>query len=84
MQMQSEGHSPSPVTLICILNACEYTGEINKGKQLHNEILSRGLLNDNILLTILVEISMPNVLSLQSDKKCLRSMLLDTRFPGML
>ena len=47
-EMQSEGLSPNTVTFICILKACG----INEGKQIHEEIVSRGLLlGENIVLT---------------------------------
>mgnify|MGYP000105414638 FL=1 len=55
-RMQSEGLSPNTVTFISILKACMNTGAINKGKQIHDEIVQRGLLEEDIVLgTTLVD-----------------------------
>mgnify|MGYP000252848141 FL=1 len=35
---------------ICILKACGSIGAINKGKQIHDEILRKGLFEKNVLL----------------------------------
>ena len=48
--MQSEGITPDMVTLTCILKACGSTGAIDKGEQIHNDIVRRGLLGRNIVL----------------------------------
>jgi pentatricopeptide repeat protein len=42
--MQSEGISPDEATFVSILKACTTTGAIEKGKQVHNDILRAGLL----------------------------------------
>ena len=49
-QMVNEGLSPDPVTFICILKACGRMRAIDKGKQIHNEIIKRGLLETNLML----------------------------------
>jgi pentatricopeptide repeat protein len=55
-QMQREGITPNGVTFTCILKACSSIGAINKGKQIHDEILSRDLLAKNLVLgTALVD-----------------------------
>ena len=55
-QMQREGFSPDSVTFSCILKACASIGDIDKGKQIHNEIVSMGLLENNAVLgTALVD-----------------------------
>ena len=55
-QMQREGFSLDPITCICILNACANTGDIDKGKQIHDDIVTRGLMeNDIVIGTALVD-----------------------------
>jgi pentatricopeptide repeat protein len=55
-QMQNEGLSPNPVTFISILKACGSLGAIDRGKQIHDDVLSRGLLHKDVLLgTALVD-----------------------------
>ena len=55
-QMQSEGLFPDVVTFTCILKACGNTGAIEKGKQIHGEIVNKGQLeNDIVLGTVLVD-----------------------------
>ncbi|KAH7426925.1 hypothetical protein KP509_10G022300 [Ceratopteris richardii] len=49
-EMQSEGLSPNAVTFTCVLNACGYIGDVQKGEQIHDEITRRGLLEENIML----------------------------------
>ena len=49
-QMRREGLSPNDITFNCILKACGSTRSFKEGKQIHNEILSRGLMEKNILL----------------------------------
>ena len=54
--MQNEGFSPDAITFTCILKACGNSGAIGKGQEIHDEILSQGLLNNNIVLgTALVD-----------------------------
>ncbi|MCO5568287.1 hypothetical protein L7F22_021986 [Adiantum nelumboides] len=49
-QMQQEGILPNRVTYLCILKACAGMGALDKGKELHKEILRRGFLGlDNML-----------------------------------
>ncbi|MCO5580390.1 hypothetical protein L7F22_034256 [Adiantum nelumboides] len=55
-RMQHEGLSPDPITFTCILKACGSTGAMNKGEQIHNEILEQNLLENNVELgTALVD-----------------------------
>ena len=49
-QMQREGFSPDVVTFTSILKACGSTGDVDKGKEIHDEITRRGFLKKNILL----------------------------------
>ena len=50
------GISPDMVTFICILKACGSTGAIEKGKQIHHVIYSKGFLEKDIMLgTALVD-----------------------------
>ena len=49
-RMQSEGLSPNEVTLICILKACSCTGAIDKGKQIHDDIVGLSLMEVDIAL----------------------------------
>ena len=49
-QMCSEGICPNVVTFICILKACGKIRAIDKGKQIHDEIMSRGLLEKDVVL----------------------------------
>ena len=49
-RMQSEGLSPDIVTFTCILKACGRIGTIGIGIQVHEEIVSRGLLKDDLVL----------------------------------
>ena len=54
--MQSEGISPSISTFICILKACAGTDSMDKGEQIHNEILDSILIErDPRLGTTLVD-----------------------------
>ena len=43
-KLQNEFFSPTQITLTCILKACGITGDIEKGKQIHYEIVHGGLL----------------------------------------
>ena len=55
-QMQNEGISPDPVTILCILKACSSIGAINKGKLIHDEIVNKGLLEKDVAIgTALVD-----------------------------
>ncbi|KAI5066600.1 hypothetical protein GOP47_0019224 [Adiantum capillus-veneris] len=54
-QMQSEGLSPNAITYACFLKACGIIGAVEKGKQIHDEIVSQGLLEkDGVLGNALV------------------------------
>ena len=48
--MQSEGLSPSILTLIGILRVCGNTGDIHKGKLIHNKFISKGLFEKNVVI----------------------------------
>jgi pentatricopeptide repeat protein len=55
-QMQTEGLPPDPITLTSILKVCGLIGAIDQGERIHNEILSRKLLEKDIVLgTALVD-----------------------------
>ena len=47
-QMRCEGFSPDSVTFGCILKACSNVGGYEKGKRIHKEIITRGLLHKSI------------------------------------
>mgnify|MGYP000668626338 CR=1 FL=1 len=49
-KMQREGLSPDAITFTCILKACGSIGAIEKGKEIHEEILSRGFLEKDMVL----------------------------------
>ena len=68
-RMQSEGLSPDAITFICLLKACGNTGAINKGKQIHYEIVRRGLLEkDPVLGTALVDMYVKCSMLLQAQQ----------------
>jgi pentatricopeptide repeat protein len=48
--MRRESFSPDAVTYTCILKACGSIGAIDKGKQIHEEILNRGLIKSDLVL----------------------------------
>ena len=55
-RMKNDGFSPNMVTFICVLKACGHIGAIEKGKEIHDEIVNRGLLEKDIVLgTALVD-----------------------------
>jgi pentatricopeptide repeat protein len=54
-QMQTEGLIPNDVTFICILKACGKRRGIEKGEQIHAEIVRCGLLKNIVLATALVD-----------------------------
>mgnify|MGYP002775691026 CR=1 FL=1 len=55
-RMHNQGLSPDIITFTCILKACGGIGAIDKGKQIHNQIVTRCLLNKDVLLgTALVD-----------------------------
>ncbi|KAH7302534.1 hypothetical protein KP509_23G076700 [Ceratopteris richardii] len=49
-RMQNEGIFPNAVTYTCILKACAIVGDSVKGEQIHDEIVKRGMLKDNVML----------------------------------
>jgi pentatricopeptide repeat protein len=55
-RMQSAGLLPDAITFVCILNACGNAGAIEEGQKVYDEILSRDLLKNNVVLgTALVD-----------------------------
>ena len=55
-KMQKEGFSPDPITFSCILKACAGIGDIEKGKEIHDEIMKHNLLEKNVVIaTALVD-----------------------------
>jgi pentatricopeptide repeat protein len=55
-RMLGEGLSPDAIAFTSILKACGKTGAIDKGKEIHDEIVRRGLLQKDIMLgTALVD-----------------------------
>jgi pentatricopeptide repeat protein len=55
-QMQSEGLRPDAITFTCMVQACGSAGAIEKGKRIHNEILSiESLERDVVLGTAIVD-----------------------------
>ncbi|KAH7425154.1 hypothetical protein KP509_11G042100 [Ceratopteris richardii] len=54
--MQDEGCSPNATTFTCVLKACSRKGYIEKGEEIHKEIVRKELLTDNVVLgTALVQ-----------------------------
>ena len=49
-KLQNEFFSPMQFTLTCILKSSDITRDIEKGKQIHYEIVHTGLLEGNIML----------------------------------
>ncbi|KAH7428142.1 hypothetical protein KP509_10G077700 [Ceratopteris richardii] len=49
-QMQKEGVSPTEVTFICVLKACANIGALERGIQIHDQTVERGLLQNNLVL----------------------------------
>ena len=48
--MQHHGISPDVVTFLCILKACVSLSDVDKGKEIHDEIVRKGLLEKHIEL----------------------------------
>ncbi|KAI5065733.1 hypothetical protein GOP47_0020428 [Adiantum capillus-veneris] len=48
--MKHQGVLPNAVTYICLLKACATTRDVDKGKQMHNEISRQGLIENNSAL----------------------------------
>ena len=49
-KMQHEGIYPNVITFVCLLNACGSIGAINKGREIHDQIIDEGLLGKTIVL----------------------------------
>ncbi|KAI5083632.1 hypothetical protein GOP47_0003375 [Adiantum capillus-veneris] len=55
-RMRSEGLSPDAITYACILKACASTQDADMGIQIHHDIVSQGMLQNNVVLgTALVD-----------------------------
>ncbi|KAH7292687.1 hypothetical protein KP509_29G081200 [Ceratopteris richardii] len=54
-QMQREGITPNTITFSCILRACGSIGDLEIGKQIHDEIINQGLGISDMLGTALVD-----------------------------
>ncbi|KAI5058915.1 hypothetical protein GOP47_0027085 [Adiantum capillus-veneris] len=50
-QMQVEGLSADAVTYACVLKACASTGAIDKGEEIHNQILREGLMEKSLMIS---------------------------------
>jgi pentatricopeptide repeat protein len=49
-KMLSEGQTPDEITILCILKACGSTGALAKGKEIHDKLISRDLLEKHPML----------------------------------
>ncbi|MCO5566963.1 hypothetical protein L7F22_020646 [Adiantum nelumboides] len=49
-RMQRKGILPNAITYVCVLKACGISKELERGKQIHDEIVSQGLLGRNVVL----------------------------------
>ncbi|MCO5565212.1 hypothetical protein L7F22_018885 [Adiantum nelumboides] len=49
-RLQSEGLCPDIITYVCILKACGIIRAIDRGKEVHDEIICRGLLMESLEL----------------------------------
>ncbi|KAJ7542549.1 hypothetical protein O6H91_09G000100 [Diphasiastrum complanatum] len=54
-QMKQEGVQPNKVTFTCVLSACASLAVLEQGKQLHSDIIKRGLQSDVIVGSTLVD-----------------------------
>ncbi|KAH7276825.1 hypothetical protein KP509_39G023400, partial [Ceratopteris richardii] len=54
-EMQLKGVAPNAVTYVCCLTACGRIGDVEKGKEMHEEIVSKGLLETFALGNALVD-----------------------------
>ncbi|KAI5065682.1 hypothetical protein GOP47_0020377 [Adiantum capillus-veneris] len=49
-KMQLDGPPPNAVTLSCLLKACGNTGELERGQDVHADIVTKGLLTESFML----------------------------------
>ena len=49
-QIQNNGIAPDTITFICSLKVCSIIGALDKGKQIHEEVVCRGLHDKDVLL----------------------------------
>ncbi|KAH7292140.1 hypothetical protein KP509_29G053300 [Ceratopteris richardii] len=49
-QMKHEGFTPDAVTFTCILKACGSVGALEKGKEIHSEVISGGCLEETAVI----------------------------------
>lgn len=55
-QMQLNGFSPTIISYVCVLKVCGILGALDKGRDIHAEIVRRGLIEtDNIAGNVLVD-----------------------------
>ena len=56
-QIQNYGIAPDSVTFTCNLKVCSSIGALDKGKQIHDDVVCRGLHDKDVLLgTALINI----------------------------
>lgn len=53
--MRSSGITPSPVTMVCLIQACGRSGYMKHGKSVHGCVLQLGMGEDVLVLTALVD-----------------------------
>ncbi|MCO5596323.1 hypothetical protein L7F22_050384 [Adiantum nelumboides] len=49
-RMQGDGVLPDAITYACILKACGILQDVDRGEQIHNEVVSQGLLEKSVVL----------------------------------
>jgi pentatricopeptide repeat protein len=49
-QMRIGGISPTPVTFVSVLKSCGIVGDIARGDEIHGEVVSRGLLGEDVMV----------------------------------
>ncbi|CAM6092823.1 unnamed protein product [Calypogeia fissa] len=54
-QMQAEGIEPDIVTFLGVLNACGTAGALHEGKLVHEQLITRGLVSDEVVGSCLVD-----------------------------
>jgi pentatricopeptide repeat protein len=52
VRMQKEGIAPNEVTFTSVLQACGSIGAIDEGKQIHESLISKGLIGRNAFLSV--------------------------------
>ncbi|KAI5055192.1 hypothetical protein GOP47_0030337 [Adiantum capillus-veneris] len=54
-QMQLQGFSPNRISLVCSLKACASIGSIEKGKEVHTEIVKKGYMDTELVGNALID-----------------------------